>query len=105
MIYISLVQPIRGFDKVRIKEFHFYEAEPSRPNPFFVISYQIIKVENNSQITELYNKVIQLNDINLIVQLSTAKSEGNLSCFDTICKMILTYMVSQSIENGTIEVM
>ena len=104
MIYIQLTQPIRGFDKVRIKEFHFYEADSARPEPVFVISYQIIKIESNSQISELYNKVIQLSDISLIMQLSTSKSDGNLSCFDTICKIILTFMVDQEIESGTIEV-
>jgi len=97
MVYLQLTENYKDYDKLRVKSFNFSQ-DPYKRLSF---DYQIYKNDGDS-IIELFSKMIVITDENIINQFETY-NDPDLSMWDELCTKIITYIVSNNIEFGTIE--
>lgn len=103
MVYIQLATPVRDFDKVRIKEVSFFDTNGEvNLDKALGFKYQVYKKDGDAYIS-FYERHISIADQTYINSAMMAPS-GEMKAYDFICKQLLQYLVSQSLEIGTIEI-
>jgi hypothetical protein len=103
MVYIQLATPIKDFGRVRIKEISFFDTNgEENVNKSLGFKYQVYRKDENKFIS-FYDRHISITDQNFINTSLNNKSE-TLGAYDSVCKMLLQYLVDSNIEVGTIEV-
>ena len=106
MIYIQLSEAIKSYNRVRIKEIHFYETDNRETQtPSVVFKYQICKKLGENYYEALYEKTISITNQTLIDQIADFKPTGStLSVYESISKLFLEYLILNSYETGTLEI-
>lgn len=101
MVYIQLSEPIRGYNKVTISQFNYFEKAEFGADTSISFTYVMYKdVEDRKEI--LYEKTVDIND-DFINRLKFQQNK-NLSSFDGFVRILLEYLIENSIEIGTLEV-
>jgi len=97
MIYLQLSENYKSYDKLRVKSVNFTQDLHKRLS----FDYQIYKNDGDNKI-ELFSKMLVITDENLINQFETY-SDPDLNMWDELCVQIITYIITQGIESGTVE--
>jgi hypothetical protein len=101
MYYIQLTQNYRNYDKLRILDVHFYD-ETEGTAQRLIFRYGIFRKDGASRVT-LFDKTISITEQQEIDAVAAAEpTEGSL--WDSVSKILLEYLIDNSIETGTIEV-
>lgn len=102
MIYMQLKNPIRGFDKIRIKEVSFFDTDgESNKQRALGFRYQLYK-DVGGIFSPLYEKHVNVRDEEYI-NSSMSSNDSNISAYEFICKQLIQYLIDENIEEGTIE--
>ncbi len=101
MVYIQLSEPIRGYNKVAVTQFSYFEQAEFGADTSISFKYIVFKDVSSERIV-LYEKVVDIND-EFINRLKNQQNK-NLSSFDGFCRILLEYLIENSIETGTLEV-
>lgn len=97
MMFIQLEENYRDFDKIRIKEIHFYEADKMS------FRYQIYKKDGNNYI-ELFDKMISITEIEELNSFLNFIPVTGTTLKDGISRKILQYLLDNNIEKGILEI-
>ena len=100
MVYIQMAKPIRDFNKIRIKEIHFFDTDVINIEKAFGFKYQIYKMDKDKYI-KYEEKHISISDRMIVNKILTGSS--SLGAYDYICRQLLQYLIDESIEFGTLE--
>jgi hypothetical protein len=97
-----MANPIRDFDKIRIKELHVVMAIGNEGD-HVAVKYSVYKLVDTTK-TECYEKFLSIIDQTFVSTFENYKSPNALGSYDTLCKLIFQYLIDNNIEPGTIEV-
>ena len=103
MVYIQLSENIKSFDKVRIKELNYYDNADTGADKSIGFKYMVYKKQSTGD-KILYDKFVVISDKEFIENVFEKENYQNLTAFDSMCRMLLQYLVRNSIETGTLEV-
>lgn len=103
MVYIQLSENVKGYNKVRIKELNYFDNVGEGADKS--ISFKYIVYKNVSLREEiLYDKFVVVSDDDWIQNVFEQSSFKNLNAFDSICRILLQYLIEENYETGTLEV-
>ena len=103
MVYIQLSENIKTFDKVRIKELNYFDNEDIGADKSVGFKYIVYKKQSTGE-KILYDKFVVISDKNFIEEKFEKESFKNLTAFDSVCRILLNYLIENSYETGTLEV-
>ena len=104
MVYLQLTQPYRNFDKVKIGYASINDSDNPEETPAKInFRYQIFRLVGND-ISVLFERSLHIINPEDVDEIGN-KKYPNLNLYDTVCRALLEYIVSHSIETGTLEIL
>lgn len=103
MVYIQLSEPIKGYNRVRIKQMNYFDNIDTKADKNINFKYSVYRKDGKEEKT-LYEKFITIMDKDFIENTFEKDTSKNLSAFDSLCRILLNYLVENSFETGTLEV-
>lgn len=103
MIYIQLSESIRGFNKVRIREINYFDNASSGADKSVSFKYAVYKNSGKNE-EYLYDKFVVISDDDWIKDVFEKQVYKNMAGFDSICRILLQYLIENNYETGTLEV-
>lgn len=103
MVYIQLSEPIKRYNRVRIKQLNYFDNTDISVDKSINFKYILYKKDGENEII-LYEKFISILDKYFVENVFEKKVHKNLSAFDSVCRILLNYLIEKDIETGTLEV-
>ena len=102
MIYMKLETPVDTYDKIKVREFHSFDAVRDDEVSGMSFSYQYFKVVDG--VTYVDTRQFKNIPPTEMVNIKAAKNTNPLlSSFDHICSLLLLYLHDNDIVRGSIE--
>lgn len=103
MVYIQLSESIKGYNRVRIKQINYFDNTDTSVDKSINFKYMVYRKDGNTE-KVLYDKFISVLDRGFVEETFEKKNSKNLSAFDSLCRILLNYLIENAIETGTLEV-
>lgn len=103
MVYIQLSESIKGYNRVRIKELNYFDEVRYRAEKTVGFKYVVYK-KSGTEESVLYDKFVAISSREWIDDVFEKAYFKNLNAFDSICRILLQYLIEHGFETGTLEV-
>lgn len=103
MVYIQLSESIKGYNKVRIKQLNYFDNINIKAGKNISFKYGVFR-EVGGEEKFLYEKFVDVVDRDFIENVFEKEDFSHLNAFDSLCRILLNYLIQNGYETGTLEV-